>query len=72
MLVVARNPLRTSEGGCVKVYFKITTALLTAIRSDLQRPHPFAHERVGFISAGLSAFNSGLLGPVNTNAAHRK
>ena len=45
----------------MKVYFKITTALLTAIRSDLQRPHPFAHERVGFISAGLSAFNSGLL-----------
>ena len=45
----------------MKVRFKITTALLTAIRSDLRRPHPFAHERVGFIAAGLSAFGDGLL-----------
>jgi hypothetical protein len=35
--------------------FKITTALLATIRIDLRRQHPFAHERVGFISAGLSA-----------------
>ena len=45
----------------MKVRFKITTALLTAIRSDLRRPHLFAPERVGFISAGLSAFGDGLL-----------
>ena len=45
----------------MKVRFKITTALLTAIRSDLRRPHPFAHERVGFISAGLSAIGDVLL-----------
>ena len=45
----------------MKVGFKITTALLTAIRSDLRRPHPFAHERVGFISAGLSTVSEGLL-----------
>ena len=45
----------------MKVRFKITTSLLTAIRSDLRRPHPFAHERVGFISAGLSAVSDGLL-----------
>ena len=25
------------------------------MRIDLRRPHPFAHERVGFIAAGLSA-----------------
>ena len=46
----------------MKVCFKITTVLLTAIRSDLRRPHPFAHERVGFISAGLTAVGDGLLG----------
>ena len=45
----------------MKVRFKITTALLAAIRSDLRRPHPFAYERVGFISAGLSAVGDGFL-----------
>ena len=45
----------------MKARFKITTALLTAIRSDLRRPHPFAYERVGFISAGLSAVGDDLL-----------
>lgn len=45
----------------MKVCFKITTASLTEIRSDLRRPHPFAHERVGFISAGLSAVADDLL-----------
>ena len=45
----------------MKVRFKITTSLLTAIRSDLKRPHPFAHERVGFVSAGLSASGDELL-----------
>ena len=39
----------------MKVCFKITTPLLAAIRADLRRPHPYAHERVGFISAGLTA-----------------
>lgn len=38
----------------MKVRLKITGALLAAIRTDLHRRHPFAHERVGFISAGLS------------------
>ena len=45
----------------MKVRFKITTALLTEIRNDLRRPHPFAYERVGFISAGLSTSGEGLL-----------
>ena len=45
----------------MKVRFKITSELLTAIRSDLRRPHPFARERVGFISAGLSAAGADLL-----------
>ena len=39
----------------MKVHFKITSNLLTSIRTDLRRPHPFARERVGFVSAGLSA-----------------
>ncbi|MGA2178036.1 MAG: hypothetical protein ABSH15_00440 [Verrucomicrobiota bacterium] len=37
------------------IQFKITRHLLETIRRDLARPHPFAFERVGFISAGLSA-----------------
>ena len=45
----------------MKVRFKITSRLLTAIRSDLRRPHPFARERVGFISVGQSAVGDGLL-----------
>lgn len=36
-------------------HFKITGALLSVVRGDLARPHPFAYERVGFIAAGLSA-----------------
>lgn len=43
------------------VTFKITSALLAEIRADLHRPHAFAHERVGFISAGLSSVGSNLL-----------
>lgn len=43
------------------VAFKITTALLQDVRKDLHRPHPFAHERVGFISAGVSSFRDGLI-----------
>lgn len=45
----------------MKVRLKITSALLTTIRTDLRRPHPFAHERVGFISAGLSTVGDDVL-----------
>ena len=45
----------------MKVRFKITTALLTTIRTDLRRHHLFALERVGFVSAGLSASDDNLL-----------
>jgi len=45
----------------MNIHFKVTTALLTAIRADLHRPHPFAHERVGFVSAGLSACGDDIL-----------
>jgi hypothetical protein len=45
----------------MKVRFKIMLALLDAIRADLRRPHAFAHERVGFIAAGLAAARDELL-----------
>ena len=58
---VARHAVRASEGCRMKVRFKITTALLTTIRVDLKRPHPYAFERVGFVSAGLSASSDDIL-----------
>lgn len=45
----------------MNIRFKITRTLLTTIRIDLRRPHPFAHERVGFIAAGLAAAHDDLL-----------
>lgn len=45
----------------MRVRFKITTSLLSAVRADLGRPHDFADERVGFILAGGARCASGLL-----------
>jgi hypothetical protein len=45
----------------MKIGFKIAAALLATVRIDLRRPHPCAHERVGFISAGLSAVGDDVL-----------
>jgi hypothetical protein len=45
----------------MNIRFKVTTALLTTVRIDLRRPHAFAHERVGFIAAGLAAAHDELL-----------
>lgn len=45
----------------MNIHFKITKALLADIRADLRRPHAFAHERVGFIAAGLAAAHDDLL-----------
>lgn len=45
----------------MKIRFKITRPLLATIRQDLERPHAFAHERVGFVSAGLAAAHDELL-----------
>ena len=58
---LARHAVRPLESGGMKVRFKITVDLLATVRADLRRPHPFAHERVGFISAGLSASKDELL-----------
>ena len=40
----------------MRVGFKITRALLSRVRDDLIRPHPFAAERVGFLSCRIGAF----------------
>src|SRR5258707_727169 len=45
----------------MNIHFKITQPLLSTIRQDLRRPHSFAHERVGFIGAGLTAAHDTLL-----------
>ena len=38
----------------MKTHIKIAGPLLSAIRADLHRPHAFAFERVGFLTAGAS------------------
>jgi len=35
----------------MKIIFKLTEVLLQRVKEDLRRPHPFAFERVGFISS---------------------
>lgn len=46
----------------MKARIKIPTGLLASIRIDLARPHRFAHERVGFLTAGAALFDdNGLL-----------
>lgn len=45
----------------MNIRFKIMSALLGTVRADLRRLHPFAHERVGFLSAGLAAAHDELL-----------
>lgn len=45
----------------MRIRFKITQKLLDAIRRDLRRRHAIAHERIGFIAAGLAAAHDELL-----------
>ncbi len=45
----------------MKVALKITGSLLDLVRRDLARPHFFAHERVGFLTAGAAAVPGGLM-----------
>jgi proteasome lid subunit RPN8/RPN11 len=42
------------------IHLKIARNLLQTIRQDLVRTHPFAYERVGFISGGLSSASDDL------------
>ncbi len=43
------------------VHLKIDGRLLDDARKDLHRPHPFAHERVGFFTAGAADLGDRLL-----------
>lgn len=45
----------------MKAHFKMTARLAQEARHDLARRHAFAHERVGFISARVSATEDELL-----------
>lgn len=45
----------------MKAYVKITARLLADIRQDLERPHAFAYERVGFMTAGVTTDGNGRL-----------
>jgi len=39
----------------MNLHFRITGQLLNSIHEDLGRPHPFAAERVGFLTCGVGA-----------------
>ncbi|WP_439373034.1 hypothetical protein [Bradyrhizobium sp. DASA03120] len=45
----------------MKVSLKIAGSLLDQVRRDLARPHFFAHERVGFLTAGAAAVAGDLM-----------
>ncbi|MFC3784672.1 hypothetical protein GGR90_003041 [Sphingopyxis italica] len=55
------DPRKSSGGVPVNVHFKIRKSLLDVIRVDLKRRHPFAYERVGWITAGVSRIGEGSL-----------
>lgn len=56
-----RDPCRTPTRSQMNIHFKITKPLLDAIFRDLIRPHPFAAERVGFVSCKPAFSPCGLL-----------
>lgn len=45
----------------MKFTFKATPALFARARQDLARNHPFAHERVGFVTAGCARADDDLI-----------
>jgi len=45
----------------MKISFRITNSMSTLIRNDLRRPHPFAAERVGFVTCRFGKSASGRL-----------
>jgi len=45
----------------MSVVFRSTDAFMARVRADLSRPHPFAYERVGFITIRAASSNGGLL-----------
>jgi hypothetical protein len=51
---VDEHASRAFESGGMNIRFKIPRHLARLIRDDLARPHPFAFERVGFISVSAA------------------
>lgn len=45
----------------MKVRLKMPNRLLADIRADLERPHAFAYERVGFLTAGVALAEGDML-----------
>lgn len=45
----------------MNIVFRATESFLQIVREDLARPHPFAAERVGFISIRAAAIPDGIL-----------
>jgi len=45
----------------MNILLKITAGLLASVRADLERPHRFAFERVGFLTAGAARVQDGFL-----------
>lgn len=43
----------------MNIHIKITEALMEQVRTDLHRRHPFAFERVGFLTAGATRSREG-------------
>jgi len=39
----------------MSILFRATEAFMASVRSDLERPHTFAHERIGFITIRAAA-----------------
>jgi hypothetical protein len=59
VVALACYPCQPFEAAAMKACLKIDGALLDTIRDDLRRPHAFAHERVGFVTAGIIALATG-------------
>jgi hypothetical protein len=45
----------------MKVFVKITGSLLEVVKTDLERSHQFAFERVGFLTAGAAQVPDGIM-----------
>jgi len=59
VIALACHPRQPFKAVAMKACLKIDGTLLDSIRDDLRRPHAFAHERVGFVTAGIIALATG-------------
>jgi hypothetical protein len=45
----------------MNIIFRATDELMRSVRQDLMRPHPYAHERVGFITVRATSTDQALI-----------